>query len=96
MSLLRHATPKFPDMPTGDLFRIVRQPIYVAFALALWTVPTWTPDQLALVVGLPAYCLAASKLKERRFTARYGDRFETYQTRVPYAIPTIGKGKRYD
>ena len=21
--------------------------IYVAFALTLWTVPTWTPDQLA-------------------------------------------------
>jgi hypothetical protein len=31
--------PVFPPMPTTGLFRIVRQPIYVAFALTLWTVP---------------------------------------------------------
>ena len=80
MSLMRNATPKFPDMPTGGLFRIIRQPIYVAFALTLWTVPTWTPDQLALALGLTVYCLAAPKLKERRFEARYGDRFRKLQT----------------
>lgn len=96
MSLMRNATPKFPDMPTGGLFRVIRQPIYVAFALTLWTVPTWTPDQLALAIGLTAYCLAAPKLKERRFAARYGDRFESYKRRVPYAVPAIGKSKRHD
>ncbi|NBB92159.1 MAG: isoprenylcysteine carboxylmethyltransferase family protein [Gammaproteobacteria bacterium] len=96
MSLMRNATPKFPDMPTGGLFRFIRQPIYVAFALTLWTVPTWTPDQLALALALTAYCLAAPKLKERRFAARYGDRFESYRRRVPYAVPAIGKGKRHD
>jgi hypothetical protein len=26
-------------MPSLGLFRIIRQPIYVAFALTLWTVP---------------------------------------------------------
>jgi protein-S-isoprenylcysteine O-methyltransferase Ste14 len=42
--------PVFPPMPTTGLFRIVRQPIYVAFALTLWTVPIWTPDQLAVAL----------------------------------------------
>ncbi len=96
MSLMGNAKPKFPDMPTGGLFRFIRQPIYVAFALTLWTVPTWTPDQLALAFGLTFYCLAAPKLKERRFEARYGDRFRSYKARVPYAVPTIAKRSRND
>lgn len=87
MSLMRKTRPVFPDMPTGGLFSIVRQPIYVAFALTLWTVPVWTPDQLALAVTLTAYCLAAPKLKERRFEKRYGESFRAYRRRVPYAIP---------
>lgn len=96
MSLMRNAKPTFPDMPTGGLFRIIRQPIYVAFALTLWTVPTWTPDQLAIALSLTVYCLAAPKLKERRFEARYGERFRTYKRQVPYAFPTIRRANRHD
>jgi hypothetical protein len=69
------------------LFRIVRQPIYVAFALTLWTVPTWTPDQLALAVVLTAYCLIAPMLKERRFRQRFGQNFLAYADKVPYLLP---------
>jgi len=91
MSLMAKIKPVFPDMPTGGLFRLIRQPIYVAFALTLWTVPVWTPDQLAVAITLTAYCLVAPVLKERRFTARYGSRFADYKARVPYAIPTLRK-----
>jgi protein-S-isoprenylcysteine O-methyltransferase Ste14 len=74
-------------MPTRGLFAVIRQPIYVAFALTLWTVPVWTPDQLALAISYTAYCLLAPRLKERRFAARYGDRFARYRARVPYVVP---------
>jgi methanethiol S-methyltransferase len=37
MSLLARIRPVFPDMPTEGLFRLIRQPIYVAFVLTLWT-----------------------------------------------------------
>lgn len=87
MSLAQNKTPEFPDMPTGGLFRLIRQPIYVSFALTTWTVPVWTPDQLAVALTLTAYCLLAPILKERRFAARYGDRFAAYKARVPYALP---------
>ena len=87
LSLLQNIKPRFPGMPTSGLFRIIRQPIYVAFALTLWTVPVWTPDQLALALTLTTYCLAAPKLKERRFAKRYGHRFRAYQRKVPYAVP---------
>ena len=89
MSLMARIAPRFPDMPTRGLFRIIRQPIYVAFALTLWTVPVWTPDQLLLAVSYTAYCLLAPRLKERRFAVRYGARFADYRARIPYAVPRI-------
>ncbi len=93
MSLAQNIKPVFPDMPTGRLFRIVRQPIYVAFALTLWTVPVWTPDQLAVAVILTIYCLAAPKMKEKRFQCRYGPRFEAYKSQVPYAVPRLKRDR---
>ncbi|OYX75074.1 MAG: hypothetical protein B7Y77_03075, partial [Bradyrhizobium sp. 35-63-5] len=70
---------------------IVRQPIYLSFALTLWTVPVWTPDQLAVAIVLTTYCLLAPRLKERRFAAIYGPRFETYRGRVPYMLPLLSR-----
>jgi len=93
MSLMAKIRPVFPDMPTDGLFRIIRQPIYVAFALTLWTVPVWTPDQLALAVSYTAYCLLAPALKERRFALRYGDQFQIYRATVPYAVPRLTRSK---
>lgn len=89
MSLVQNIKPVFPDMPTRGLFRLIRQPIYVAFALTTWTVPVWTPDQLLLALTLTAYCLLAPLLKERRFARRYGDRFAHYKCQVPYAMPAL-------
>lgn len=89
MSLMARIRPVFPDMPTNGLFRLIRQPIYVAFALTLWTVPVWTPDQLVLAITLTAYCLLAPRLKERRFAVRYGARFDRYRATVPYAVPRL-------
>lgn len=94
MSLLARIRPVFPDMPTQGLFRLIRQPISVAFALTLWTPPVWTPDQLALALCLTAYCLLAPRLKERRFAARYGAWFDRYRSDVPYALPRLQKDRR--
>jgi methanethiol S-methyltransferase len=94
MSLMARIRPVFPDMPTEGLFRVIRQPIYVAFALTLWTVPVWTPDQLVLAVSYTAYCLMAPRLKERRFGTRYGARFDRYRDAVPYALPRLTRPKR--
>jgi len=93
MSLLARIRPAFPDMPTQGLFRLIRQPIYVAFALTLWTPPIWTPDQLVLAVAFTAYCLLAPRLKERRFAARYGARFDHYRAAVPYVLPHLSPTK---
>lgn len=96
MTLAQKAKLRFPDMPTTGLFRVIRQPIYLAFALTLWTVPVWTPDQLVLAVVLSAYCLLAPRLKERRFVKMYGDRFRAYRARVPYMVPAWGRTGTHD
>jgi methanethiol S-methyltransferase len=93
MSLLARIRPVFPDMPTHGLFRLIRQPIYVAFALTLWTVPVWTPDQLAVALCFTLYCLLAPRLKEKRYAARYRERFLRYRDQVPYALPRLGRTK---
>lgn len=86
-ALLRGRAPVYPDMPTGGLFRIVRQPIYVAFALTLWTPPVYTADQVGLALVWTAYCILAPLLKERRFDALYGVRWRAYRAHVPYWVP---------
>lgn len=78
---------RYPPMPRTGLFRFCRQPIYVAFAATLWTVPTWTPDQLTVAAVLTLYCLVGPLFKEARFKARFGEQFEDYRRDVPYWIP---------
>ncbi|MEL6584229.1 MAG: isoprenylcysteine carboxylmethyltransferase family protein [Pseudomonadota bacterium] len=88
-SLWRGIKPKFPPMPQTGLFKIVRQPIYVSFALVLWLVPVWTPDQLILAVTYTAYCILAPLHKERRFARMFGPQFEAYRAHVPYWVPGL-------
>jgi len=86
-ALLRRRQPVYPPMPRTGLFRLTRQPIYAAFALTLWTVPTWTPDQLVIAVVFTAYCLFAPLFKEARYRRIYGAAFDDYARRVPYWLP---------
>jgi ubiquinone biosynthesis O-methyltransferase len=86
-AVYRNTKPAYPPMPTRGLFRVCRQPIYVSFAITLWTVPVWTPDQLVLSVVLSAYCLAGPLLKEARFTRIFGAEFGAYRARYPYWFP---------
>lgn len=86
-AVLRGRAPQYPPMPERGLFAVIRQPIYLAFALTTWTTPTWTPDQLAVALALTAYCAAGPILKERRAAALYGAAFARYRARTPYWAP---------
>jgi len=77
----------FPPLPKSGLFAVCRQPIYLGFALTLWTGPVWTPDRLLLAMVWTAYCVVGPRHKERRYLARHGEAFGEYQRRVPYMLP---------
>lgn len=83
-ALARGVAPRYPDMPTGGLYRYMRHPIYVSFTLTLWTTPVWTPDQLAVASVFTLYCLVGPLLKERRFLEIHGARFNTWRRGLPY------------
>ncbi len=95
VALLRDRTPVYPPMPTTGLFRLTRQPIYLAFTLTVWTVPTWTPDQLVVALVLTTYCLVAPLFKEARFRRIHGAAFEAYARGVPYWLPWLGRAGKH-
>lgn len=86
-SVFRGKSPRYPTFATHGTFAFCRQPIYLAFALILWTAPTWTLDRLALATAWTAYCVLGPLLKERRYRRRHGDDYLAYQRRVAYFIP---------
>lgn len=79
--------PRYPRFRDTGLFRFLRQPTYLAFALVLWTAPTWSPDRLFLASGWSLYCYFGPRLKEARYLARYGEEFRRYQGAVSYWVP---------
>ena len=87
-AVFRNAQPAYPGMPTRGLFRLCRQPIYLAFTCTVWTVPVWTLDQLSIAVGLTAYCIFGPLFKEMRFARLFGQPFIDYQKTRPYWLPT--------
>lgn len=89
MALWRGESPSYPGLPERGLFAACRQPIYLGFALVLWTAPIWTLDHLVLAIVWGTYCVVGPLLKERRFEAAYGAAFASYKARVPYFVPKV-------
>ena len=97
IAVFKGQRPSYPPMPAGGLFRLCRQPIYFAFAATLWTVPVWTPDQLALALVLTCYCLVGPLFKEARFHRIFGDDFMRYRRGYRYFLPwPIARAQRND
>jgi len=86
-ALLRGRKVDFGEMPERGLFATCRQPIYLGFALVLWTAPTWSFDWLMLASLWTVYCVLGPRLKEARWQRHYGERFLAYRARVPYMMP---------
>lgn len=86
-ALWRGARVAFPPLAQRGLFALCRQPIYLGFALTLWTGPVLTPDRVFLALVWTIYCVAGPRHKERRYLARHGEAFGEYQRRVPYMLP---------
>ena len=93
-AVFRNRAPTYKPFATKGVYRHVRQPIYVSFALVLWLSSAWTPDQLLLAVLWTSYCVAGSALKEKRYLKHFGDAFRQYQDKVPFWIPFLRPSRR--
>ncbi len=88
-AVFRGRAPRYPTFATRGTFALCRQPIYLAFALLLWTAPTWTLDRPLLGLLWSAYCVFGPRLKERRYLAWHGTAYRAYQERVAYFLPRV-------
>ena len=86
-AVVRGQKPEFKSFPTHGLFRTTRHPVYLGFALVMWTAPNITLDGVVLAGIWTAYCLIGPKLKEARYLNWYGDKYAQYRASVPYFIP---------
>ena len=87
LAVLRGRRVGRPQMPTRGLFRHVRQPMYLSYALLLWAGPLLTLDKLVLASAWTGYCLLGPLHKEARSRRRWGARWEAYRREVPYFLP---------
>lgn len=88
-ALLKNRSVDYGAMPVHGLFARCRQPIYLGFALVLWTAPIHSLDWLLLTVPWSVYCIAGPRLKEARWETLYGQNFRNYRNTVPYFIPRV-------
>lgn len=88
-ALLHDRAVAYGPMPTRGLFALCRQPIYLGFALVLWTAPAWSPDWLFLASVWTVYCVVGPRWKERRWERLFGDPFRAYRASVPYLLPRL-------
>lgn len=86
-SVARGKRPDYGDFPQHGLFRIIRHPVYLGFALVLWTTPVHTLDVVILAALWTVYCVSGPLFKESRFYRWYGQRYARYRNEVPYMLP---------
>lgn len=71
------------------LYKWVRHPLYVGWALAFWSTPTMTLGHLFFAASLTVYMVLASKVEERDLVEYYGLQYEEYQRRVGAFVPRL-------
>ena len=70
-----------------SLYKHVRHPLYIGWAIAFWATPTMTVGHLLFAGVLTGYMGLAALLEERDLIAFFGRQYEDYRQRVPMFIP---------
>ncbi len=78
---------------TPLLYRQMRHPMYVGWAIAFWATPTMTAGHLLLAAGMTAYMLVAVVFEERDLSEFFGHQYAAYQRRVPMFLPWSGTAR---
>lgn len=79
---------------TPMLYRFIRHPLYVGWAIAFWATPTMTLGHLVFAASMTVYMVLASLVEERDLVAYFGRAYEEYQRRVPRFVPRFTPGAR--
>jgi protein-S-isoprenylcysteine O-methyltransferase Ste14 len=69
------------------LYKHVRHPLYIGWAIAFWATPTMTIGHLLFAGVLTGYMVLAALIEERDLITHLGRQYEEYRHRVPMFIP---------
>jgi protein-S-isoprenylcysteine O-methyltransferase Ste14 len=72
---------------TPSLYRHMRHPLYVGWAISFWATPTMTAGHLLFAAVLTGYMGLAALIEERDLVAHFGHQYTEYRRRVPMFIP---------
>jgi protein-S-isoprenylcysteine O-methyltransferase Ste14 len=72
------------------LYKQVRHPLYIGWAISFWATPTMTVGHLLFASVLTAYMALAAIVEERDLIAHFGRHYENYRRRVPMFLPRWG------
>jgi methanethiol S-methyltransferase len=73
------------------LYKYVRHPLYIGWALAFWAIPTMTIGHFLFATALTIYMAGAALVEERDLIAYFGDQYRDYRRRVPMFVPRLCK-----
>jgi protein-S-isoprenylcysteine O-methyltransferase Ste14 len=86
-AVFRNRTPAYRAWQERGSLRHTRHPMYLAYALLLWSGPVWSVDHLLMALPWTVYCVLGPLHKEARYLRRHGEAFREYRRRVPYFFP---------
>jgi protein-S-isoprenylcysteine O-methyltransferase Ste14 len=78
-----------PEFRIPGLYKWVRHPLYVGWALAFWATPTMTLGHLLFASSLSVYMVLASMIEERDLVRHFGHQYEDYQRHVGAFVPRL-------
>lgn len=92
---LHYRGERYQPLPfrTPYLYKRIRHPLYVGWALAFWATPTMTAGHLLFASTLTMYMVAAAVIEEKDLIEAYGRQYEEYRRHVPMFIPRLGRRK---
>jgi protein-S-isoprenylcysteine O-methyltransferase Ste14 len=75
------------EFRTPLLYKHVRHPLYIGWMIFFWATPTMTVGHVLFAVVLTGYMVLAVQFEERDLVAHFGEKYESYQHRVPMFVP---------
>ena len=76
---------------TPGLYKHMRHPLYVSWAIIFWATPVMSVGHLLFAVVTTAYMVVAVLLEERDLVGHFGDAYRRYQESTPRYFPRFGR-----
>ncbi len=82
----RSCSPRHVPLETGGVYRLVRHPLYLGWALFVFGTPDMTGTRLVFAIASTGYLVLAIPLEERSLIAVFDGDYRSYQARTRWRM----------